>query len=160
MIWSLCINQGKKGEFLECLSIGAPMGGIIVLVRIWKFRMMWALCINKEKKKVFLECPSIGAPRPSDHEAHIQTNGISAYNEFWLQMKLPKSMIDLPEFTWGRGCRVVLRSNRGYRDGNWFSGTKNYTIMYKVDKSWFGFLSRPEIESRIYSHLLWTWWYE
>jgi hypothetical protein len=62
--------------------------------------------------------------------------------------------------TWGRRCRVVLRSNRGYRDGNWFSGTKNYTIMYKkVDKSWFGFLSRPEIESQIYSHLLCTWWW-
>jgi hypothetical protein len=35
---------------------------------------------------------------------------------------------------------------------------KNDTIMYKVDKSWFGFLSRPEIESQIYSHLLCTWW--
>jgi hypothetical protein len=32
--------------------------------------------------------------------------------------------------------------------------------MYKVDKSWFGFLSRPEIESQIYSHLLCTWWYK
>jgi len=83
-----------------------------------------------------------------------------AYNEFPLQMELPKSMRDLPEFTWGRWCRVVLRSNRGYRDGNWFLGTKNYTIMYKVDKSWFGFLSRPEIESQHYSHLLCTWWYK
>ncbi len=81
-----------------------------------------------------------------------------AYNEFPLQMELAKSMRDLPEFTWGRWCRVVLRSNRGYRDGNWFSGTQSYTIMYKVDKSWFGFLSRLEIESQIYSHLLCTWW--
>jgi hypothetical protein len=144
----------------------APRGGILILVKIWKLRMVWSLCINKEKRREEMNVSWMSVHRGTKAKwswgPHTSNRmPMPAYNEFPLQMELPKSMRDLPEFTWGRCCRVVVRSKGGgYRDGNWFSGTKNYTIMYKVDKSWFGFLSRPEIESQIYSHLLCTWWYK